>query len=353
MRKSVFLFFLSLAAVSCGDLADGEAGRGAICVRFSSDNPNHSGSKSGLPDTNRFILSVSDASGHQIFNGPYGNAPERIIADPGSYTVSAVSEEFPAPCFDTPQYGDSQVVAVNAGQTVSVLLDCVQQNAGIRLNVTRAFVNEYPEGILYLKSSDGTLMYGYSEKRTAYFKPGAVTLSLSNGGVAKALFTRVLEPREMLVMNVSTGSNDESKAGIMVQVDTSRLWRSGSCVFDAEGDGESDTDNPLSVDEARQSAPLNDVWVCGFIVGGDLTSSRCSFTPPFKSATNLVIADRSECIDRKSCLSVQLSAGDIRNSLNLVDNPYNLGRRVRIRGNIVQSYYGIPGLQGIKEFKWN
>lgn len=354
MRKTIIILLMLLSAVSCETLAGGDdSSRGAIRVRFATDNPFHLGSKSGLPDTNRFILSVVDAGGRQIYKGAYGDAPDRIIADPGSYTVSAVSTEFSEPRFEAPQYGDSQVVAVSAGQTVSVLLDCVQQNAGVRLNVARDFISAYPDGNLYLKSSTGTLMYGYTEKRTAYFKPGAVTLSLSAGGEPKTLFTRVLEPQQILVVNVSSSTSDPTKAGILVQVDTSRRWTSENFVLGTEGQGGGVVEGELSVTQARLSPGLQDVWVYGYIVGGDLTSARCSFDPPFSSRTNLVMAAKSSCRDKESCLSVQLSAGDIRDALNLVDNPDNLGRQIKIKGDIVPSYYGIPGIQGVTEFKRN
>jgi len=334
-------------------MEEGEAEPGAISISFTQDNPVHMGSKSGLPDTNRFILSVTDEGGHPIYKGEFGDAPEKISAAPGKYTVSAVSAEFSEPCFEKPQYGDSQVVTVVSGQTVSALLDCVQQNAGIRLNVDHSFSSAYPDGSLYLKSSSGTLMYGYSEKRIAYFKPGVIALALSGGGESRTLFTRTLEPQQILVMNVSSNGASPSKSGITVQVDTSRSWTGDNFIFGGDLSGGSDTDNPLSVTEARLSPGLKDVWVYGYIVGGDLTSSRCSFEAPFSSKTNMVLAAKSSCREKESCLSIQLAAGDIREALNLVEHPENLGRLVRLKGDIVPAYYGIVGLQGLSEYEWD
>lgn len=95
-----------------------------------------------------------------------------------------------------------------------------------------------------------------------------------------------------------------------------------------------------------------DVWVYGYIVGGDLSSSGASFTPPFKSRTNIIIAARSSTADKSSCMSVQLQKGDIRDALNLVDNPDILGDQIFLKGNIVEAYYGIPGIQGITEYEF-
>lgn len=361
MNKTTILLKAALALLpvlcvlpsSCERLQD-ETDRvcGEIRISFLRENPFHAGSKAGIPDTNNFILSVCDGAGRQLYKGKYGDAPDRLVADPGSYSVSAVSAEFDEPRFDSPQYGDNQLVTVRAGQTVDVLLDCVQQNSGIRLNVSADFRKAYPGGSLFLKSSSGTLMYGYSEKRVAYFKPGVVNLSLSDGGVEQVLFSRALESQQVLVVNVSSGRTGESGAGIELQVDTTRNWVAENYVFGGESGQGDGYENAMSVTEARNAAGKTEVWVYGYIVGGDLTSSKCSFDGPFSSRTNLVLAAKSSCRDKSVCLSVQLSAGDVREALNLVDHPSNVGRQVLLKGDIVPSYYGIPGVQGVSEFRW-
>jgi hypothetical protein len=50
-------------------------------------------------------------------------------------------------------------------------------------------------------------------------------------------------------------------------------------------------------------------------------------------------------------MSVQLSAGEIRDALNLVDNPHMLGRRVCLRGDIVSAYYGLPGMKNLEIYE--
>ena len=44
--------------------------------------------------------------------------------------------------------------------------------------------------------------------------------------------------------------------------------------------------------------------------------------------------------------------GDIRDELNLVDHPENLGKQIYIKATVVEAYYGIPGIQNISEYKW-
>ena len=103
--------------------------------------------------------------------------------------------------------------------------------------------------------------------------------------------------------------------------------------------------------QARSSAGSEDVWVCGYIVGGDLTASSASFDVPFSSRTNLLLGPKSSTLNRDACLSVQLPAGDLRDALNLVDNPDMLGRKIYLRGDVVEAYFGLPGIKNISEYK--
>jgi hypothetical protein len=107
----------------------------------------------------------------------------------------------------------------------------------------------------------------------------------------------------------------------------------------------------LTVSQARSSIGSKDVWVCGYIVGGDLTSASASFDEPFTSRTNILIGPKSSTSDKDACLSVQLPSGDLREVLNLVDNPRLLKTKVYLRGDIVDAYYGIPGIKNISEYR--
>ena len=109
-------------------------------------------------------------------------------------------------------------------------------------------------------------------------------------------------------------------------------------------------DSAMGIQDAKNSIGAEDVWVKGYIVGGDLSSSKASFSKPFTSNTNLVIAARSSEKNKSACMSVQLQKGAIRDALNLVDHPELIGKSVCLRGDIVASYYGIPGIQNISEF---
>ncbi len=308
-------------------------------------------------DTNDFIISVTNSAGASLYYGTFGAAPEKIITSAGTYTVSAKSCEFYTPVFSSPQFGDSKVVVVSAGKECNVTLDCVQLNSGVRIKMDPLFLTEYPNGVIFLKSSEGKLMYGYSEKRIAYFRPGKVSLVLSDSGTETTLATYTLNAREILdlKLEISASSQTPLESGLHVKVDTSRVWIDDKIVIGApDGDSSSDKgsekDTALSVGQAREMAGASDVWVYGYVVGGDLSSSKCSFTPPFSSRTNIVLAAKSSCTDKEDCLSVQLSTGSIRDAVNLVDNPGILGKKIYLKGDIVEAYYGIPGLQSVSEY---
>ena len=351
MKKGLLLLLAAaLMAASCEDFMQAFGRQGELQIRFS-ETTLPGTRASALPDTNGFIINITDSKGRIIYDGSYGAMKERLSLDEGNYTIVAKSCEFSAPAFDSPQYGDTQVAAVKSGKTTVVTLACSQLNSGIRLQVAPAFLTAYPNSVLYLKAAGGRLTYAYSEKRIAYFQPGTVTLYMSDSASEQTLFSRLLEARQILTLNIGVGTESGTKSGVTVQLDTTRNWLSDNFIIGGDNGGGNDSSDAYSVSEAKKHTGEEDVWVYGYIVGGDLSSKSCSFQAPFTSKTNMVIAAKSSCTDKASCLSVQLAKGNIRDNLNLVDNPDFLGRQVFLKGDIVESYYGIPGIQNISEYK--
>lgn len=354
MRTSIVFLAAAVLAVSSCDFLTLQKEQGAISIHFVENSEILT--KAGVQiDTNNFILSVTDSKGASLYYGTFGSAPETIIAAAGTYTVSAKSCDFTTPLFDKPQYGDTQVVAVSSGKTCSVTLECVQINAGVRLKIDPTFLTAYPNGVFFLKSADGKLMYGYSEKRIAYFKPGNVSLVLNENSKDMTICTRNLQAQEILTININvSGYGPDAAAGIHIQVDTTRFWDSETIdIGGSSSDGRGQTkETAFSVAQAKDNVGQSDVWVYGYIVGGDLTSSKCSFEGPFTSKTNFVIATKSTCTDKEACISVQLPSGKIRDALNLVDHEDLLGRKIFLKGDIVASYYGIVGIQSISEYSF-
>ena len=346
---------MGLLVAACDVIGSDDLGKGELRVSFAEDAVTRVASE--IPDTAEFILTITDSKGGTVYSGKYEACPEVLEVQSGKYTVKALSHEFTKPAFSSPQFGDEQCVNVPTGGVADVRLMCGQMNCGVRLNVSPDFLTAYPGGVLFLKSSEGKLMYGYSEKRYAYFLPGDISLMLSDGGYDEILMTRNMQARQMLVLKVDVAESsvqDEQRspsAKVSVAIDTTRNWITDTYEIGGENNGGSSAVEAMTVAQARSSAGAEDVWVSGYIVGGDLSSASASFEAPFQSRTNIVIGPKSTTSNRSSCLSVQLAAGEIREALNLVDNPSNLGRKVLLKGNIVEAYYGMPGIKNIKEFE--
>ncbi|MCQ2155883.1 MAG: DUF4493 domain-containing protein [Bacteroidales bacterium] len=336
-----------LLPCSCEELMT-SGRKGTLCVRFQESSAYPTKGADGLPDVNSFIMEVTGKDGESFYSGTFGNMPERLELPSGTYSVSARSCRFGGPVYDTPLFGDDQVVVVSGGAEASVVLSCTQLNSGLRLLLDYSFLSEFPRGYLDIKCPDGELMFDYAETRTAFFNPGSVSVVLKNQGADKLLFSRTLHAQQMLSVRLSAAAGAGASGGFDVAVDTTRNWSDEGLIV---GGGGSTAESALSVPQARETGPKADVWVYGYIVGGDLTSSSCSFTPPFTSNTNFVLASKPSSTDRGMCLSVQLSKGDARDALNLHDHPEMLGRKVWLKGDIVEKYYGLPGLQNISEFK--
>ena len=348
------MMLISVFVVSC-EFADSSAisvGTGELRISFSDVSEIATRASLDIPDTSDFILTVSDPYGNIIYDGAYGASPESIMVEAGSYDVFVRSCDFTKPAFSMPQFGDEQCVVVPPGGVANVQLTCRQMNSGVRLDIDKTFLTGCPDGVLFLKSSQGKLMYSYSEKRVAYFSPGSVSLMLSSSGVDKILMTRTLQANDMLVVNVSASvSNSSSKESIKVAVDTSRTWINEDYVIGGSSSSGTGNSKILTVNQALASVGEEGVWVNGYIVGGDLTSSSASFSKPFSSKTNILLGSRSSTSSKDACLSVQLPTGSIRDELNLVDHPELLGRKVSLKGDIVEAYYGIPGIKNITDYE--
>lgn len=310
---------------------------------------------SDIPDTNDFILTVKNAAGKVLYHGSYGDSPTTLEVEPGSYTVSAQSTEFTTPAFARPLYGDEQVVVVSGGQKVSVKLDCTLLNCGVTLKISPDFLTSHPDGVLFLKQGTTRLMHAYTEKRIAYFFPGEVSLLLYENGMDNALLTKRLAARDILSIKISAPSMDHASGSIKVAVDTSKNWITEYYTIggDNNGGGNSgvESSNAISVGDAHSHIGEEDVWVYGYIVGGDLTANGKSVkTSGITKPSHLAIAARSSVTEKASCVAVELPAGNVREALNLVDHPDLIGTRIYVKGDLVESYFGTTGLKGTSDY---
>ncbi len=103
------------------------------------------------------------------------------------------------------------------------------------------------------------------------------------------------------------------------------------------------------VDGSQKSA-----WVVGYIVGsvdGMNLSSNAVFGTATSTKTNLLISDNPNATSVSECIPVQLPSGTVRDNLNLVDKPGNLGKKVKLNGSI-EKYFGAAGFKSVKEYEF-
>lgn len=351
MRKMFVAAVAVVLLAACESLGWGE---GEIRLSFVDGEYVSTKASYSLPDTSDFILEVRNPEGKQIYKGIYGNSPEGLLVSSGTYNISVRSSDAEMPAFESPVFGDEQVVKVSPGSKVNVRLVCYQVNCGVRLKIDPSFLDGCPDGLLYLKSEEGRLHYAYRENRIAYFNPGTISLVLNDKGREESLLARKLSSQQVLTLNVSASTAySGSGSSLSVKLDTTRTWNSEDYVIGgSEGKGGS-IDNALSVNTARDNIGASAVWVLGYIVGGDLTSGAegISYEMPFTSKTNLALGPRSSVSTKQSCMSVALPSGKIRDALNLNENAGLLGRQIYVKGDIVAAYYGIPGIKNVTEFQ--
>ena len=123
----------------------------------------------------------------------------------------------------------------------------------------------------------------------------------------------------------------------------------------APGDGDGTKDKPYSVTQAiALNNPGTTAWVEGYIVGwveGADISAGSHFSVPASSASNVLIAATPTETDYTKCIPVQLVYDtECRNSINLQNNPGNLGKQLKIEGQLI-AYFSQPGIKAPTDFE--
>lgn len=113
---------------------------------------------------------------------------------------------------------------------------------------------------------------------------------------------------------------------------------------------------PYSVAEAQgvynsTGGTATKAYVTGYIVGwvdGNSYDSGATFgvapADAEKPETEILIAANANETNPENCIPVQLPAGDIRNALNLNQNPSVLGQKILVYGSI-EKYFGVAGVK--------
>lgn len=93
--------------------------------------------------------------------------------------------------------------------------------------------------------------------------------------------------------------------------------------------------------------------ITGYIVGTS-KQGKASYTPIIGTEdvaeTNILLADKCEETDGEKCIPLQLPKGEIRDRLNLKENPGNIGIRITVKGDI-NTLFKRAGIKNPTEFR--
>ncbi|MDO5663913.1 MAG: fimbrillin family protein [Bacteroidia bacterium] len=115
-------------------------------------------------------------------------------------------------------------------------------------------------------------------------------------------------------------------------------------------------ENPYTIEDARNISPVNGVWVKGFIVGHYTGTSVGSFSnditnPEIIKETSVALAVSATEANATRTYPIQLSTNDLKAVLSLKSKPENLGKEVKVKGNIA-NYYSAIGMTGVSAYEF-
>lgn len=338
--------------------------KGTLVLNFAKENLNYGPKTKAyirtMPDTNLFTLSIKKVSGEPIYNGLYSQKPKELKIEAGSYDFEVFSRVFTAPEFDAPCYYDSGTVVIESGKTTTVSFLCRQSNGALRFGFTAEFKKRFAGYDVQVEDSKGKATYSYTESRFLYVTPGDVFIRLkeNSGGTSFLITRKSIAAMEMVTVNLHSsttagGSGGEIPPGNSqvftgILIDTSSVWISENVVVGERHDG-STKELALTVEEIAGYVGVKGVWVSGY-VAGYLTLSSLISIMPFDTDSNIAIASVAGEKNKDNCAGITLSAGSTRAALNLKSNPGNLGRKVFVKGTIVESYFGLKGINSVTEY---
>lgn len=114
--------------------------------------------------------------------------------------------------------------------------------------------------------------------------------------------------------------------------------------------GNGTAENPYTVEDIKKSgAKGSNVFVKAYIVGfvPEKAIDDAKFTAEgCEAVSNVLIAASADETSVDNVMPVQLPVGDVRNAINLKDNPTNIKQEVVLCGNI-ETYFGKTGLKSV------
>ena len=121
---------------------------------------------------------------------------------------------------------------------------------------------------------------------------------------------------------------------------------------EASADVEEETGEVMTVAQALAAftGTAKPAIVKGYIVGfiPDKSIDEATFNGNATAKTNIIIADTPDETDITKCMPIQLPSGEIRNKVNLQENPGNYKKVVTLTGSL-EKYFGVTGLKSVSK----
>lgn len=194
--------------------------------------------------------------------------------------------------------------------------------------------------------TDATLEIINGEYSYVYDLNSAVNITKFESGY-KYIYTIVLDTRSPLSATTSISGWLDGPGEMATVVKDSKIYRPV---------GGGTPENPYTVEDARNLSPINGAWVKGYIVGYYSGTTVGSFSNDLADngqikVTSLALAESPVETSGSKTFPVSLPTGEIRENLNLKTHPENLGKEVKLKGNI-GPYYGSIGMQNVTAYEF-
>jgi len=300
-----------------------------------------------MPMVELFHLSVESVRG-MIYDGLYKDMPAEIVVPKGECLFKLVSGEYSGPAFDSPLWGDEQLVEATGSEYVTVHLTCRQMTCGVRILFSEKFRTYFPDAFVRVTRRDTlslateSLDYDADDTGFIHFLPGRVTVNLlkNSSAVPELLTGWECSGADMYTVTVDASSGG-STANIEVSVDMSDAQYEEVYLYGRERGGLTPYDALRPGDVSFHSEDT--LWVAGYVTGSYVNRNLMFGADSLTVSSNVAISDTPFPSDFSASIPVYVYSGPCR-SLNLKDNPSVLGQRVAVRG-VIGTLYDLPAVK--------
>lgn len=195
----------------------------------------------------------------------------------------------------------------------------------------------------------------FSVPTGTYITPQEVELTCETAGASIFYTTNGTEPTN--TSTPYTGSiavNTTTTIKAIAYKDGNSSFVSTIVYTIMETTGDSTKDNPFTVSDllSLDNTYSTKAWVIGYIIGGVKTGSDGALIA-IDNAVNSAIAIAATAgeEDLSKMVPVQLPTGDIRTALNVKENAKNIGKQVKVYGDL-EKYFNLPGVKNISDYEF-